>query len=104
MRALSRAQAALGRLGLVLVGLRPTGPMLAAAGAGRLRPLHVAVADLVGTVLHLLVLAVVGRAVVPSAPVVAHLGWLAPAVAALAVGSLVVKAARRRRERRTNGT
>jgi hypothetical protein len=50
----------------LLVFLRPNGTNLAIAGASRGRVLHVAVADVVGTLAYLLVVHQVGAAVLPA--------------------------------------
>lgn len=52
----ARVQRVVGRFGLVAVAIRPNGPVLAAAGAGHLRPGPVLVADVAGTVAYLLLL------------------------------------------------
>lgn len=44
------------RLGLAAVAIRPNGPVLAAAGAGRLHPAGVVAADVAGTLAYLLLL------------------------------------------------
>ena len=49
-----RIQRAVGRVGLLAVALKPNGPVLVAAGAGRLDPRLVLVADVAGTLLYLL--------------------------------------------------
>lgn len=49
------------RKGLVAVALSPTGKVLMIAGASRLRPGRVALADVCGTLVHLTVLYVAGR-------------------------------------------
>ena len=49
-----RIQRAVGRVGLVAVALKPNGPVLAAAGAGRLDARWVMLADVFGTVLYVL--------------------------------------------------
>lgn len=51
-----RIQRVVGRLGLAAVAIRPNGPVLAAAGAGRLAPAGVVAADVTGTVAYLLLL------------------------------------------------
>jgi hypothetical protein len=50
----------------LLVFLRPNGTNLAIAGAGKGRTLHIAVADVVGTLVYLLLVHRVGAAVLPA--------------------------------------
>ncbi len=61
-RTLVRTQRFVGRLGVAAVALRPNGPVLAAAGACRLSPVLVAVADAAGTATYLFAVYGVGQA------------------------------------------
>ena len=65
-RWLAKATTAAARSIPVLVFLRPNGTNLAIAGASRHSPVQVAVADLVGTLVYLLLIHQVGAHVVPS--------------------------------------
>jgi len=72
------------RIGLPVVAVHPTGPVLAAAGAAGLRPMSVAAADVAGTALQLALLHELGQFVrVPA--------WLA--VAGIVAGAAVAGAA-----------
>ncbi|MGH9177332.1 MAG: hypothetical protein ACRD0N_02090 [Acidimicrobiales bacterium] len=61
-RSLARVQEALRSHGWVVIALRPTGHVLFGAGAAGLRPRHVAVADVAGTVAYLGVVWVTAQA------------------------------------------
>jgi hypothetical protein len=85
---LDRHRRLIGRIGLPVVAVHPTGPVLAAAGAAGMRPTSVAVADVLGTVVQLAALHEIGRAVsLPGGPamtlVVAGAGAVVGGAAAL---------------------
>lgn len=69
-KVLQRAERLVQSWGMVAVGLRPVGPVIAAAGAGGLPTKPVAIADLVGTAAQMLVIYQGARAG-PSAPLLA---------------------------------
>jgi len=63
--ALEDARAVVARAGLLAILVRPVGSVLAAAGACRLRPVPTALADLVGTAVHVVLVYQGGRLLLP---------------------------------------
>lgn len=94
-----RHRRVIARVGLPVVAVHPTGPVLAAAGAAGLRPTSVAAADVAGTIVQLALLHELGQLVtVPPA-----LAMAAIATAAVVVGLAALGAAVRRRRRARPG-
>lgn len=84
-RAHEAACRAVRRAGPVVIALRPNGPVLCAAGACRIRPRQVAVADVVGTSGYLGAVWLIGPSVVPQS-----LGLITAGLGACAVTGCVV--------------
>lgn len=93
------------RLGLLLVGLSPTGKVLLLAGASRLPHRRVATAAMVGTLVQVGLIYVGGRAVAgPGRAVAEAMATVAPYGVAATMGVLVATAVvRGRRRRRSAG-
>jgi hypothetical protein len=90
---LERHRRVLGRVGLPVVAVHPTGPVLAAAGAAGLRPVPVAITDVAGTVVQLIALHEIGQAVTLPSPWMIALGV---AAGAMTIGTIALVRQRRR--------
>lgn len=92
-RAMVRAQRMVSRVGVTVVAVRPCGPVLVAAGACRLSPTRVAVANVTGTAAYVLATYLLGRTVAD--PLDRAFALLSPEVLAAAVVAVgIVIAAR----------
>jgi len=90
-RAMVRARRMVSRVGVAVVAVRPSGPVLVAAGACRLSPLRVAAANVTGTAAYVLATYFLGQSVAdPLDAAVEPLAWAPLGVPVLVVLLLLV--------------